>query len=49
MRTDMGFSSGQTARMARNTSSGKRRRFSSVPPYASVRRLVSGEMKLARR
>jgi hypothetical protein len=31
-RTDMGFSPGQTARMALNTSSGNRRRFSSEPP-----------------
>ncbi len=36
---------GQTARMARKTSSGKRRRFSSGPPYSSVRRLESGVMK----
>ena len=49
MRTDIGFSSGQAARMARNTSSGKRSRFSSEPPYSSVRWLVSGEMKLASR
>ena len=49
MRTDIGFSSGQALRMARNTSSGKRRRFSSEPPYSSVRVLVSGEMKLASR
>ena len=34
---------------ARNTSSGKRRRLSSEPPYSSVRVLVSGEMKLASR
>ena len=32
MRTDIGFSSGQAARMARKTSSGKRMRFSSEPP-----------------
>jgi len=49
MRTDIGFSSGQAARMARKTSSGKRKRFSSVPPYSSRRVLVSGEMKLASR
>ena len=49
MRTDIGFSSGQTARIARNTSSGKRRRLASVPPYSSLRRLVSGETKLASR
>ena len=46
MRTDMGRSSGQRARMAANTSSGKRRRLASEPPYSSVRRLVSGVMKL---
>ncbi len=49
MRTDIGFSSGQTFRSARNTSSGKRMRFLSAPPYSSVRTLVSGEMKLASR
>ena len=32
MRTDMGRSSGQISRMARNTSSGSRMRFSSGPP-----------------
>jgi hypothetical protein len=31
-RTDMGRSAGQTARMALNTSSGNRSRFSSEPP-----------------
>ena len=45
MRTDMGRSCGQTSRMARKTSSGKRRRFSSEPPYSSVRRFESGVMK----
>ena len=35
MRTDIGRSAGQTARMARKTSSGKRSRFSSEPPYSS--------------
>jgi hypothetical protein len=49
MRTDIGFVAGQAARMAANTSSGKRSRFSIDPPYTSVRRLVSGEMKLDRR
>ena len=49
MRTDIGFSAGQTSRIASQTWSGKRRRFSSGPPYASVRRLVSGEMKVASR
>ncbi|MOA65343.1 hypothetical protein D3C78_1916950 [compost metagenome] len=46
IRTDMGLSSGQTARTALNTSSGKRRRFSRLPPYSSSRWLVRGEMKL---
>ena len=32
MRTEIGLSSGHTARTAWNTSSGKRMRFSSVPP-----------------
>ena len=41
------FSSGQAARMARKTSSGKRVRFSKEPPYWSVRTLVKGEIKLA--
>jgi hypothetical protein len=36
-RTDIGFSSGHSARMALKTSSGKRSRFSSEPPYSSVR------------
>ena len=49
MRTDIGFAAGHAARTASNTSSGKRMRFSSEPPYSSVRRLVSGEMKLASR
>ena len=48
-RTDIGFISGHTARQASNTSSGKRIRFSSRPPYSSTRRLVIGEMKLASR
>ena len=43
MRTDIGRSAGQTARQASNTSSGKRARLSRSPPYASVRRLVSGD------
>ena len=46
MRTDIGRSLGQAARMAANTSSGQRRRFSSEPPYPSVRRLLIGVMKL---
>ena len=44
-----GFSAGHAARTARSTSSGKRIRFASDPPYSSVRRLVSGLMKLASR
>ena len=43
MRTDIGKCSGHTARIAANTSSGQRSRFSSVPPYSSVRWLVSGD------
>ena len=49
MRTDIGFCSGHAARQAVKTSSGKRMRFSMLPPYASVRWFVSGEMKLASR
>ena len=49
MRTDIGFSAGHTSRIAANTSSGKRKRFSRLPPYSSVRRLVSGERKEASR
>ena len=45
IRTDIGRAAGHTARIAPNTSSGKRSRFSSEPPYSSVRRLVSGLMK----
>ena len=48
-RTDIGLCAGHTARTARNNSSGKRSRFSSAPPYASVRRLVIGDRKLASR
>ena len=44
-RTDIGFWSGQTARMAAKTSSGKRSRFSSEPPYSSVRRFETGVRK----
>ena len=39
----IGWSAGHTARTASKTSSGKRSRFSSEPPYSSVRRLDSGE------
>ena len=49
MRTAIGRSAGHAARTASNSSSGKRSRFASDPPYASVRRLVTGEMKLASR
>ena len=49
MRTEIGLSAGQAARTASKTSSGKRMRFSSEPPYSSVRWLVSGERKLASR
>ena len=49
MRTDIGFLSGHAFRHALKTSSGKRMRFSMLPPYSSLRRLVSGEMKLASR
>ena len=43
MRTIIGRSAGQAARTASNTSSGKRSRFSSEPPYSSVRWLATGE------
>ena len=46
MRTLMGRWAGHTARMAANTSSGYLQRAAMSPPYASVRRLVSGVMKL---
>ena len=49
MRTDIGFFSGNAFLQARQTSSGKRIRFSIDPPYSSLRWLVSGEMKLASR
>jgi len=45
-RTDIGFSPGQTARTALNTSSGKRIRLSRLPAYSSVRRLATGVMKV---
>ena len=38
-----GRSAGNAARTASNTSSGKRMRFSRLPPYSSVRRFESGE------
>ncbi len=43
MRTVSGRSAGQAARTASKTSSGKRSRFSSEPPYSSVRWLEIGE------
>lgn len=43
MRTITGRSAGHASRTASKTSSGKRSRFSSGPPYASVRRLATGE------
>ena len=49
MRADIGLRSGHTTLQARNTSNGKRMRFSIEPPYSSLRRLVRGEMKLASR
>ena len=44
MRTDIGLSVGHTARIAENTSNGKRMRFSRLPPNSSVRRFDTGEM-----
>ena len=49
MRTDIGRSLGQTARIAVKTSNGNRSRFSSEPPYSSVRWFESGVMKLESR
>ena len=43
IRTIIGLSAGQAARTASNTSSGNRSRFSSEPPYSSVRLLATGE------
>ena len=40
---------GHALRTARTTSSGKRMRFSTAPPYWSVRRLESGERKVCSR
>ncbi len=45
MRVLIGLSFGQAARTALNTSSGNRMRFSSEPPYSSVRLFEAGEMK----
>ena len=42
-RTEIGRSCGHTARRAANTSSGQRARLSMLPPYSSVRWLVSGD------
>ena len=49
MRTLIGLSAGHAARTASHTSSGKRRRFARLPPYASSRRFVIGDRKLASR
>ncbi len=49
IRTESGLCSGHTARTASSTCRGNRIRFSSDPPYSSVRVLVSGEMKLESR
>ena len=49
MRTDIGFASGHAARTASNTASGNRMRFSRLPPWSSVRRLLTGVMKLDNR
>ncbi len=49
IRTLIGFSDGHTARQASNTSSGKRARASSDPPYSSSRTFVSGERKVESR
>jgi hypothetical protein len=46
IRTLMGLSAGHTARQASNTSKGNAARASNDPPYASVRRLVTGDRKL---
>ena len=46
MRAPSGTAFGTTARTARATESGKRMRFSKLPPYWSVRLLENGEMKL---
>ena len=48
-RTDMGRPTGQTARMALNTSRGNRSRFSTLPPYSSVSLFVSGDRNDASR
>ncbi len=45
IRTVIGRSAGHTARIAANTSSGQRSRPSTSPPYASVRRFVTGDRK----
>ena len=49
IRTDIGFGAGHVARTARKTRSGKRIRFSRLPPYRSSRRFVSGVMNEERR
>ena len=47
--TLVSFQPGPHHRHTRNTCSGKRMRLPMLPPYASVRHLVSGEIELARR
>src|SRR2546425_545091 len=47
-RNEIGLA-GHDLRQASHTSNGKRMRFSIEPPYWSLRRLVSGEIKLASR
>src|SRR3546814_7593949 len=42
IRTDIGRSAGHAARIAANTSRGKRRRLSRQPPYSSDRVLCNG-------
>ena len=49
MRAPSGTLFGTTARTARAIDSGKRMRFSNVPPYWSVRLLETGDMKLCAR
>ena len=42
-RMPIALPAGQTRRQASNTSSGKRRRLSAVPPYSSLRWLLMGD------
>jgi hypothetical protein len=48
-RTNRGFPAGQMFLTSFATSSGKRIRFSSEPPYSSLRVLVRGERKVCSR